>query len=499
MDGLSGDARISSSPPRAKARIGNALVLIAPADIAARPARHRCALDWAKLLGGGRLAVGDPDHVPAGDLRQAGVAESGRVGARLSPICARAEDVRAALVFVERGEAPLGIVYLTDARADAKVKIVGVFPSDSHTPIVYPFALLKGADHARARLFPLPDGPRRHCDLRALRLYGEIAMLPLSAAEIEALLLSLRVSACGDCLRAAVCAGAPRCGSPMRAFPAKRSSKARSHCRWCCRRWWWVICCCWRWARAGRSARGCSPISESVLPLAGRVRHWPPASSHFRSSSAPSGWRSKRWIAACAKPRETLGARAADRFLNLTLPLALPGIVAGAITAFAASLGEFGAIITFRLQHSRRNAHACRLRSTARCKRRAARSKRRGFPILSIVLALVGVALGRVRPAPRQQIDRAMSVEVALASRFRRFRAGCAIPRRAQGRHGSVRPVGRGQDQHRQCHCRIAEAARGPHRHRRPRRARYRYGMSLCPPMRGASAMCFRMRGCFRI
>ncbi len=88
--------------------------------------------DWASLLQGGRLAVGDPDHVPAGDLRQRSAAK--KLGARetLSPKLAPAEDVRGALALVERNEAPLGIVYGSDAVASKGVKVVGTFPEDSH-------------------------------------------------------------------------------------------------------------------------------------------------------------------------------------------------------------------------------------------------------------------------------------------------------------------------------------------------------------------------------
>src|SRR5580693_4211164 len=99
-------------------------------------------LDWQRLLGtDGRLAVGDPDHVPAGIYAKEALTMLGAWSA-LEPHLARAEDVRGALTLVERGEAPLGIVYVTDARVSTKVKIVGVFPADSHSPIVYPFGIV---------------------------------------------------------------------------------------------------------------------------------------------------------------------------------------------------------------------------------------------------------------------------------------------------------------------------------------------------------------------
>ena len=101
--------------------------------------------DWGHYLGAqGRLAVGDPDHVPAGIYAKEALTNFG-AWATLEPRLARAEDVRGALALVEHGDAPLGVVYVTDARASTHVKIVGVFPAGSHSPIVYPFAIVKGA------------------------------------------------------------------------------------------------------------------------------------------------------------------------------------------------------------------------------------------------------------------------------------------------------------------------------------------------------------------
>ncbi len=124
--------------------IGNALVLIAPAD-AARPVTIARGHSLLPLLGPrGRLATGDPAHVPAGRYAQAALTWLGQWEA-LSPRLARADNVRAALLLVERGEAPLGIVYATDAAVSAGVRVVGTFPAESHTPITYPFALTRRA------------------------------------------------------------------------------------------------------------------------------------------------------------------------------------------------------------------------------------------------------------------------------------------------------------------------------------------------------------------
>lgn len=123
--------------------LGNRLVLIAPA---ARPAKLDPAPGFpiARALAGGRLALADPAGVPAGKYAKAALEKLGvwdDVAGRLAP----AENVRAALAFVARGEAPLGIVYATDAREEPRVMVAGVFPEDTHPPIVYPAAVLRGA------------------------------------------------------------------------------------------------------------------------------------------------------------------------------------------------------------------------------------------------------------------------------------------------------------------------------------------------------------------
>lgn len=128
--------------------LGNSLALIAPVDQGVGPLAIDRSLDWQHLLGnGGRLAVGDPDHVPAGIYTKEALVGLG-AWPMLEPRLARAEDVRGALALVEHGDTPLGIVYVTDARISSRVKIVGVFPPASHSPIVYPFAVVKGAADA---------------------------------------------------------------------------------------------------------------------------------------------------------------------------------------------------------------------------------------------------------------------------------------------------------------------------------------------------------------
>ena len=130
----------------------NDLVLVVPA------ARKRAiaigpGLDLAALLGpGGRLAVGDPAHVPAGIYAEQALKKLGLWDAA-QPRLAPAEDVRGALLLVERGEAPAGIVYGTDAAVSRGVAVAGVFPAGSHDPILYPFAIVKSGDTGEARAF----------------------------------------------------------------------------------------------------------------------------------------------------------------------------------------------------------------------------------------------------------------------------------------------------------------------------------------------------------
>lgn len=130
------------------APIRTELVLVAPADSPAAPLDLAAGADLPALLGpDGRLAVGDPEHVPAGIYARAALEHLGLWPA-LEPRLARADNVRAALALVERGEAPLGIVYATDAAAVPGLKLLGRFPADSHPPIAYPFALVAPPDGA---------------------------------------------------------------------------------------------------------------------------------------------------------------------------------------------------------------------------------------------------------------------------------------------------------------------------------------------------------------
>jgi molybdate transport system substrate-binding protein len=124
--------------------LGNRLVLIAPKDTKIGNVTIGPGFDIAALAGKGRIAVGDVRAVPAGLYAKAALEKLG-AWAAAEPKLAMTENVRAALLLVARGEAPLGIVYGTDAKIEPAVKVIGVFPEDSHPPIIYPVALTVNA------------------------------------------------------------------------------------------------------------------------------------------------------------------------------------------------------------------------------------------------------------------------------------------------------------------------------------------------------------------
>lgn len=131
--------------------LGNRLVLIAPLSSRVNlPIRSGFPL--VQALGSGRLAIADPAAVPAGKYAKAALMSLG-IWASVEPKLAPAENVRAALAFVERAEAPLGIVYETDAIASKKVRIVGRFPENSHPAISYPVASIRSSTNPEAEAF----------------------------------------------------------------------------------------------------------------------------------------------------------------------------------------------------------------------------------------------------------------------------------------------------------------------------------------------------------
>lgn len=137
--------------------LGNHLVLVAPADskIVLKIGPH---FALAQTLGTGRLATGDPDSVPVGRYAREALTNLGvwnEVEARL----VRADSVRSALAFVDRGEASLGIVYATDAKIDNQVRVVDVFPDNTHMPIIYPIALTAVAKADAIKFIDYVRGP----------------------------------------------------------------------------------------------------------------------------------------------------------------------------------------------------------------------------------------------------------------------------------------------------------------------------------------------------
>ncbi|MFI4970019.1 MAG: molybdate ABC transporter substrate-binding protein [Lysobacterales bacterium] len=149
--------------------VGNTLVLVAPKDNTTRLAIVP-GFDLIGALGNdGRLALAEPNSVPAGKYAKAALTTLGVWSSIESRIVA-ADNVRAALNFVARGEAPLGIVYRSDAASEPAVRIVATFPDATHAPIVYPAAIVAGHDSPTARA--LLDRLRSAPEQAILRAYG---------------------------------------------------------------------------------------------------------------------------------------------------------------------------------------------------------------------------------------------------------------------------------------------------------------------------------------
>ena len=133
--------------------LGNTLVLVAPRAGKARPLALRAGIDLRPLLGReGRIALALTASVPAGKYARAAF-ESLGMWTTLQPRVAETENVRAALLLVARGEAPLGVVYASDARAEPGVRVLATFPAGSHPAIVYPVARIAASGHPRSAAF----------------------------------------------------------------------------------------------------------------------------------------------------------------------------------------------------------------------------------------------------------------------------------------------------------------------------------------------------------
>ena len=131
--------------------LANKLVVVVPADSTVSSVKLDSGASLVAAVGKSRIATGDPDSVPVGKYAKAALTKLGAWD-QLAPQLVRAENVRSALAFVARGEAPFGIVYLTDARIEKRVKLAGTFPADAHPPIRYPIAVTAKGD-ANARRF----------------------------------------------------------------------------------------------------------------------------------------------------------------------------------------------------------------------------------------------------------------------------------------------------------------------------------------------------------
>jgi molybdate transport system substrate-binding protein len=158
-------------PASRRDAVGNRLVLIAPSDSTIE-LKIKPHFPLATALGNNHLATGDPDAVPVGRYAQAALTSLGvwdQVAARII----RADSVRSALAFVDRGEAPLGIVYETDAMIDKNVRVVDVFPATSHPPIVYPIALTVNAKADAAKFVAYVMSPAADVTFKA---YGFVRL-----------------------------------------------------------------------------------------------------------------------------------------------------------------------------------------------------------------------------------------------------------------------------------------------------------------------------------
>ncbi|MGH8736318.1 MAG: molybdate ABC transporter substrate-binding protein [Burkholderiales bacterium] len=151
--------------------LGNRLVLVAPRGSTLK-LEIAPGMPLVRALGGGRLALGDPYHVPAGMYARAAL-ESLGVWDSVKSHVAATENVRIALALVARGEAPLGIVYETDAREEPGVRVIGRFDASLHPPIVYPIALLKSAPPAARRFAAYLRGAQ------ARAIFGKHGFTPL--------------------------------------------------------------------------------------------------------------------------------------------------------------------------------------------------------------------------------------------------------------------------------------------------------------------------------
>jgi len=153
--------------------LGNRLVLVVPAT-STLALRIGTGSALPAALGAGHWVTGDPDSVPVGRYARAALQRLG-VWDALTPGLVRADNVRAALTLVARGEVAFGVVYATDAMIEPKVRVADVFPADLHPPIVYPIALTKGAVASAATFLTFVRGPEAAI---VFRKFGFVTLNP---------------------------------------------------------------------------------------------------------------------------------------------------------------------------------------------------------------------------------------------------------------------------------------------------------------------------------
>ena len=213
-----------------------------------RQCEYRPASISPRLAGDGKIATGDVKSVPVGKYAKAALEKLGAWEAA-EPKFAMAENVRAALALVARGEAVLGIVYSTDAKVEPGVKIVGTFPADSHPAIIYPVAATTTAKPENSRLSRLPAHVGGQGHLRKIRL-----QVPGQPDDLKRCSRSRRPNGRRSCSRLRVAIVATLVATPFGIglawllarydFWGKSVLDAPSICRWCCRRSSPAICCC---------------------------------------------------------------------------------------------------------------------------------------------------------------------------------------------------------------------------------------------------------------
>ena len=411
-----------------------------------RGARHRAGLP-ARRGARRRQARHGADRIGAGrQIRQGGARKRSASGTASPANVAEAENVRAALALVSRGEAPLGIVYTTDAKAEPGVKVVGTFPADSHPPILYPVALTANAKpdaqafldyltSAKAKPYLRGAGlPRRRA--RFLRPDGILAgrdrrdqAQPARRDRRDAGQPAFR-----DCGRAD-----PRARPLSR---AARCSTGSCTCRWCCRP---VVTGYLLLIGFGR--RG--PIGAFLEQTFGIVFafRWTGAALASGIMGFPLLVRAMRLSIEAVDRRledaaASLGAHGASSSQRSRCRSSCPGLLAGAVLDLRQGARRVRRDHHLRLEHPRRDADAFRPRSTPRCRCRAAERGAIRLSLVSIVISLGALLALRGAGAADARTDGR-----SLEPRRRAARTGAAISRSTsrstagRGRDRALRPL----------------------------------------------------------